>query len=274
MSRLQEFDRYDESLIVVTADHGVAFERDDPVRGLAGGNAEQVMWTPLLIKAPEQTEGRLDEQPVQAIDVLPTIADHLDLDLPFPTDGHSVREALTDDVDVDERLFFDWSLNTLPPDEQGLVHIDGAAGYRELLALPAPGLGDDPELRFYRFGRHGDLVGQAVADQTVVEAIDGDASLDQQGDLTVVDQEGPTLPAYLTGSIPGEDPVDIAVAVNGTIGGWGHTEPDETDSSRQHFWAMVPPALLFDGTNDVKVFIIDDLDGRQVLRPVPLPLLG
>jgi hypothetical protein len=272
LDRLRELDRYDESLIVVIADHGAAFDTGEPVRGLSADNAEQVMWTPLLIKAPGQTEGRIDEQPVQAVDLLPTIADHLDLDLPFATDGRSVLGTEDPDpTEPDERVFFDWSLNRLAADDDGLVRIDGRDGYEAMLDLPAPGSGDDPDLRFYRFGRHGDLVGRSVADLEVGPALDGTAHLDQQDQLTEVATNVPPVPAYLSGDVPADGPVDVAVAVNGTIAGWGHTEPADGDGA-QRFWTMIPPQLLVDGSNDVAVFVIDDTGDAVVLHPVALPL--
>jgi hypothetical protein len=270
LDRLETLDRYDESLIVVTADHGVAFDSGEPVRGLASGNAEQVMWTPLLIKEPGQADGRIDEQAVQALDLLPTIADHLDLELPFEHDGRSMLSS--DDgtaAEPDERLFFDWSLNRLPAEDDGLVRVDGRAGYAAMLALPAPGSGDDPDLRFYRFGRHGDLVGRSLAGLDVGPAVDGTARLDQQDQLQDVATNTSPLPAYLSGEVPADGPVDVVVAVNGTVAGWGHTEPTDTGGS-QRFWTMIPPQLLVDGTNEVAISVVDDRAGAVVLRPVGL----
>ena len=277
MDRLRALDRYDESLIVVTADHGVAFDAGEPVRGLSAGNAEQVMWTPLLIKEPGQTDGRIDEQPAQAVDVLPTVADHLDLDLPFATDGRTLLEIVAPDG-PDERVFFDWNLNRLPADDDGLVRVDGHAGYEAMLALPAPGAGNDPDLRFYRFGRYGDLVGRSVEELEVGPAIAGSAHLDQQGELAGVTTTRPPVPAYLSGDVPGDDPVDVVVAVNGTVAGWGHTEPADS-AGRQRFWTMIPPQLLVDGSNEATVFVVGDDGGgggreTATLRPVALPPAG
>ena len=89
IDRLRELGVYDSSLVVVTADHGVAFEEGEAVRGLSAGSYEGVAWTPLFIKAPGQSQGVVDDRPVQSIDVLPTIADHLDVDLPWKLDGRS-----------------------------------------------------------------------------------------------------------------------------------------------------------------------------------------
>ena len=68
--------------IVVTADHGAAFETGEPLRGVSEANADSVLWVPLLVKPPGQDTGRIDDRPATAVDVLPTIADVIDLELP------------------------------------------------------------------------------------------------------------------------------------------------------------------------------------------------
>ena len=175
LARLQELDTYDDSLIVVTADHGAAFETGEPIRGVSEANADSVLWVPLLVKPPRQTTGRIDDRPARTIDVLPTMADVLELDLPDGTDGVSLLgpEPATG---PDERRVYDWGFNRLEPNADGYSLIDGTQGFADLLAQPAPGEGDDPDLRFYRFGRHADLVGRRVDDLPAAPELDIDVA--------------------------------------------------------------------------------------------------
>ena len=86
MNKLQAMGEYDNSLIVVTADHGVAFPyRRDTVQA----DYDSIMWTPLFIKAPAQAIGRVDDRPMLSIDVLPTMADILGVKIPWKVDGRS-----------------------------------------------------------------------------------------------------------------------------------------------------------------------------------------
>ncbi|MFM8973872.1 MAG: sulfatase-like hydrolase/transferase, partial [Actinomycetota bacterium] len=87
ITRLRETGEYDDALIVVTADHGVAFTAERTFRGVAEDTWPNIAWIPLLIKAPGQRTGAIDDRPAESIDVLPTIADHLGVDLPFEVGG-------------------------------------------------------------------------------------------------------------------------------------------------------------------------------------------
>ena len=81
---------WDESLIVVAADHGVAFvkgRRDR--RTLDGKNYGEIAPIPLFIKAPGQEQGRVNDAYVETIDILPTIFDLLHLKPKVKMDGHS-----------------------------------------------------------------------------------------------------------------------------------------------------------------------------------------
>ena len=79
---------YDDALVVVTADHGISFEPGGPIRAIEGQALDEhstpdILWVPFFVKEPGQTEGDVSDANVLSIDVLPTIADVLDVDLPF-----------------------------------------------------------------------------------------------------------------------------------------------------------------------------------------------
>ncbi len=90
LRKLKAVGLYDPALIVVTADHGVSFRPGDYRRILTPTNAQDIMAIPLFIKAPFQQVGKASDQTVEIIDILPSIADLLDIDPPAATDGHSV----------------------------------------------------------------------------------------------------------------------------------------------------------------------------------------
>ncbi|MDP8986887.1 MAG: sulfatase-like hydrolase/transferase, partial [Actinomycetota bacterium] len=74
LDRLAELDRYDDSYVILVADHGVSFRDQEFWRGVSPQNADELLWVPLLIKAPGQTEGRFTDVNSQTIDLVPTIA--------------------------------------------------------------------------------------------------------------------------------------------------------------------------------------------------------
>ena len=259
LNRLGELGTYDESLIVVTADHGVAFTAGAPIRGVAADNYDEVMWTPLLVKAPDQTDGSIDDRPMSAVDVLPTMADHLGAEIPWAVDGTSALAPAPADGD---RRVFEWSLNELPPDDGPYVTVDGSAGFQSLLSREPPGQGSDPNLRFYRFGPYGHLVGRPVDELSVGEPVDLEVTIEGAADLADLDITSSELPVYISGRGDPARADPVAVAVNGVIGGWSDWYSDDGELT---FWTLVPRALLADGANEVEVFVLSGSASNPVL---------
>lgn len=253
LARLRELGTYDDSLVVVTADHGAAFETGEPIRGVSEANADSVLWVPLLVKPPGQTTGRIDDRPARTVDVLPTMAEILDLDLPDGVDGVSLRGP-EPDAGPDERRVYDWGFNRLEPNAHGYSLIDGTQGFADLLAQPPPGEGDDTELAFYRFGRHADLVGRFVEDLPV--APEGDLAVHLDDDGSYRSSADAQQDVYVAGEVGTGEPLDVAVAVNGRIGGWAELQTTG-DPDERRFWVLVPPAFLRDdGQDEIRLYVI------------------
>ncbi len=115
--RLRAMGLYDDALIVVMADHGENLE-DEPAdqqrlpfthRRLY----EPVAYTPLLVRLPGQTAGRVVEALSQNIDVLPTVVELLDLPPGPPMEGRSLVPLLDGTAsELHERVFIESSDHT------------------------------------------------------------------------------------------------------------------------------------------------------------------
>lgn len=81
---------YDETLVVVTADHGLSFEEEmfPDLRVVGPDTLSQVAYVPLIVKSPGQREGTVDDSNLMALDLLPTIADQVGVELPWAAEGH------------------------------------------------------------------------------------------------------------------------------------------------------------------------------------------
>ncbi len=94
---LKSKDIYDESTVVVTADHGSSFEIGDYRRLIGNNNYEEIISIPLFIKKQNQDKGVVFDTNAQIIDVLPTIFSLLNVnkinDLNF--DGNILPNYLT-----------------------------------------------------------------------------------------------------------------------------------------------------------------------------------
>jgi len=80
---------YQRALVVVTADHGISFRPGTHPRVIGRGNAPVIMWVPLFVKQPGQRRPGVDDRNWEHVDLLPTLAGHAQLQVPWPVDGRS-----------------------------------------------------------------------------------------------------------------------------------------------------------------------------------------
>lgn len=92
LDRLEAAGQYDECLLVVTGDHGVSFQPGHSRRVPDGANLSDILSVPLFIKFPGQHVGRISDRNVESIDVLPTIAAAIEIELDSPVDGESLLD--------------------------------------------------------------------------------------------------------------------------------------------------------------------------------------
>ncbi|MFP3899812.1 MAG: sulfatase-like hydrolase/transferase [Acidimicrobiia bacterium] len=262
--RLRESGIYDDALVVVTADHGNSFVPDEPWRGVSEGNLAETLWTPLLVKEPGQAEGRVDDANVQSIDVLPTIADVLGVDLPWEVDGRPVGEARG--RDGWRKQFSDWEISELRPDEGVMVTVDGRDAFEEVLAADwVPGEGSRA---VWQRGEHDDLLGRGLDELTIGDPFPN-AELTVEGlerwdDLDMSDF--PQLEVGGHGPVPEDTPV--AIGLNGTVAAVVPVEP--TPFGVASFTALVLPETRREGANELTAYAVTDAPDGPVLRPVPL----
>ena len=113
LDRLQESKMLNESLLIVTADHGVSFRSGHSRRVPDADNLADIVSIPLFIKYPGQTEGRIDDRNIESVDLLPTVADVLGLQLPEPVDGTS---ALHERRRPRKTFYYNTTLTAIEPD--------------------------------------------------------------------------------------------------------------------------------------------------------------
>jgi hypothetical protein len=269
VAKLRAIGAYDDSLVVLTADHGVAFRPEDSFRGVSAENYPQIVWTPLFVKAPGQPSGAVDDRPVWSIDLVPTIADYLDVRIPWEVDGRSVLgRPRTDDT----REVFEWYLNVLePPEGEKFIPLDGRKGFAAAMRGQASAATGDPQLRLYRIGDYGDLVGRRTTTLPVgprgPRASITDADLYQR-----VVRTAPRVPwLYVQGRVATpEAGRALAIAVNGMVAGVAQTTAEPGNPDDTVFWGMLAPGAFRDGSNDLEVFLVDGPAGAPRLTPLPV----
>jgi Sulfatase len=240
---------WDDALIVVAADHGVAFPLGSVQRRrLKRETADEIAPIPLLMKAPGQRRARIDDAWVETIDILPTMFDLLDLDPRVEMDGLPARSR---EVQQRDQLRF-LIRNTFE-----VLRIPAAQFEREKRQvvernLRLFGTGRDGPERVYRIGPNQELLGRPAS--AAGERMDVD--LVYAADYEDVDLESPFVPTQVVGRVrsEGETGREIAVAVNGTIVGVGTTFELVTGNEGELVSVMVPPSAFRNGRNRVEVF--------------------
>ena len=246
--KLKRDGMWDDALIVVLADHGVAFPHDVQRRRLNRETAAEIAPIPLFIKAPGQKEGKVDDAYVETIDILPTIFDLLNLDPKVKMDG---RSAFSDEVQQRDELRFlirnTFEVLKIPADQ--FEREKQAVVDRNLRLF---GTGRDGPDRIYEIGPHQELIGQpasAAGRKLPVE-------LPSAQDYENVDPESGYVPTHVVGRVEagGEPGRDIAVAVNGTIRAVGNTFTLAVGDEGELVSVMVPESAFREGGNRVEVF--------------------
>ncbi len=99
MDRLDRTGLWDKAIVLVTADHGVAFQPGKSRRAAVPVTAGEVAGIPMFFKAPGQKQGGVNDTAVRNTDLVPTVGDYLNADWKLP--GHSLRDPVGHkDVDV------------------------------------------------------------------------------------------------------------------------------------------------------------------------------
>ena len=113
LDRLVETNVLEKCLLIVTADHGVSFRPGHSRRLPDADNLADIASVPLFIKLPGQKQGRVDDRNVESVDIFPTIAESLGIELSEPVDGIPVSQARRRPR---KTLYYDGSMTVIEPD--------------------------------------------------------------------------------------------------------------------------------------------------------------
>ena len=246
---LKEEGLWEDALIVVAADHGMAFikgRRDR--RRLDGENYGEIAPIPLFIKAPGQRDGKVNDSYVETIDILPTILDILNIDPKVKMDGHSAYSPTVkrrDELRILQR-------NTFEPLRFSATEFERRKAVVRARNQALLGSGSDGPLRMFRIGPHQELLGQTVE----VGGGRGSVEIFDSSDWANVNPGSDFVPTHPVGRIDGggSGGRDIAVALNGRVAAVGNTFTLAEGEPGELFSVMVPESALRRGRNRIDVF--------------------
>ncbi len=213
---------YDDAIIVVAADHGVAFEPGAHLREFSDSTVESIAYAPLLIKLPGQHEGEIDDANVSSIDILPTIARAVGVEVPWDIDGNDMASNAIDARGTTKR-YYDWT-DALDAELRGEVEYDDDEVFDELLAdlFPSIAADDDRLVGLWKSvpdGRR--IIGSSIRDYSLDldTPITADVSLTERLRNPGDEQPAPGVIAGFLGDgreLIGDDAL-VIVAVDGSV---------------------------------------------------------
>lgn len=215
LDRLKEADLYDDSVVVVVADHGIAFREGVNSRLWSDAGASGIAFSPLLVKAPGQTAGTIDDRNVLGFDVLPTIAGLVGRDVPWAIDGASAASDAIDERS-DEKVIFDFGAAMLPTERTvNRFHTDGHLPSAQDRRIRSRTAAEPPLTGLVEQAGAAPWIGQHL--DTLVT--DAGGEVDIEGIAALEDPRRSSRSAVVTGELTGipRGPGRILVAVNGTV---------------------------------------------------------
>jgi len=262
--RLRSLRMFDRALIVVTADHGESFERGVRDRRLiTQGNIDEVGPVPLFVKAPRQRRGRLNRAYARTLDVLPTIADVLNIPIPYRVDGRSAFSGAA------RR---DRTVRIPTRDFHRTVTISARAWERRRRAVVRRRLSrygsGDPLLLYRGIGPHREMIGRTLAELAPAAQEKLRARFVFGRRLRSVRRRSGLMPTQVAGTLYGGRRGmrrDLLLSVNGRVEVTGRSWRLR-GSPAERFALNVPETVLREGRNDVRLL--------EVGRGGTLRLLG
>jgi hypothetical protein len=251
LDRLEETGLMDDAVVVVTADHGVAFRPGGRLRTPHPTTYSDLAYVPLFVRVPGESEGEVVERTVEIVDIVPTIADVIGMDLPTAVDGHDLREP-----DVPARPERLWLARGRWEEFPGVV-----ADPRHPVEVRQRVLGPLPRgADLFLLGTWGDLVGQPLADVSL-DLVPIGVGIEEAPLLDDVHPSGEVLPAFLRGCVDdvragtsAERGDEVLLALNGVVA--ASTQLSEDDDGATCFSAVMAADRFVEGRNEVTVHLV------------------
>lgn len=252
LDRIEDLGMWDQTMIVVTADHGASFVPGEHRRWPYDHNRDDLYRIPLIVKYPGQQDGEVIDQPAFGIDILPTIVDVLGVSNTWEYDGVSLRE-LSGSNRQHEPIWWCCSREGVDTD-LAILHNQVQRNHswlpNQTSWLGVAGLGP-----------WADHIGASVEDVIPVIGPNSGQGVEFTLSLggTLLDRagEGGLVQTYLSGRYrAGFDPSDALFVVNGKVAGVAWTVRDATDGGR--FSGMIAEELVEPGSNQVSLLLQRD----------------
>ena len=251
ISKLKKSGKWDNTMLVVTADHGISFVPTLPQRHTDFTEKETVgdiYRIPTFIKYPKQTNGVVSDCAMSNLDLLPTIIETTGTKTSWTFGGRSVaRSCPTNRV-----------REVVSATGETAVMSGGFEEVRERLAYYSDMVSNKgPNRRVAAIGSSADLIGRPISSDLINSEVATWMVNQKNSFKNVTNQRGSKVPSLITGTIRLSTPVDLGtegiVAVNGVAAG----VIGELSGARDvvPYTALLDYALLTPGDHTVELFV-------------------
>jgi hypothetical protein len=252
LDHLDETGTWDDTMVIVVADHGASFVPGQHRRWPYEDNRDDLYRVPLFIKYPRQTAGETVDLPAFGVDILPTIVDVLGIDTTVEFDGVSLLEldeerphqpihwcCNGEGVETDLSILFSQV-------ERNYSWIPDQSSWEGVAAV----------------GPNGSLVGEPSTSINVKTDTDLRWSLDLGASLESVDRASGEVQTLVTGRVEGGDSFesdDVLIVLNDVVAGIAYLSRDSALGGS--IIGLVSEELVRDGTNEIDLLVADGNGG-------------
>ena len=272
VDRLKQQGLYDQSLVIITADHGVSFWPGTFPRVTEEKSLYDVGLVPLFVKPPKLKAPQVVERNVQNIDILPTIADVVGVAMPWKVDGQSLLATERPPLKVHTIMRASVPTKKFELDDSKKVEAhkgkwnvfgDGRAGFyqvgpfRALVGKPLSALPLGPQAEGLTFN---------LLDPEAYTGIDPEMFLK----TAHAEESFAYRPAVVSGLIQHNGqaaPKEIGISVNGVMAG---VYPIFTPQKDGLLFSAIVNHELFQrpGFNEIRVFALEGTPAAPVVREI------
>ena len=256
LDRLQDTGLLDRCLLIVTADHGVSFRPARSRRVPDAENIADILSVPLFIKLPGQSVGRVDDRNVESVDLYPTIAEELQIQLSEPVDGSPVSR----DVRRPRKtLYFENQMTVVEP---AIPQLEAAVQRR------VKSFGSGPREHLPRSAAsRPDWHGRAVSEVATIEEPSSDGatlSVSSPSSANADDMTTLWVAGFVAQHAPSKSSPEIVLAAGGIICDTYRTLRATHDS----FSCLIPESVAQSAPVEIELFLVkpDESNGPILVR--------
>jgi hypothetical protein len=247
---------YDDALLIVMADHGVAFEQWQSRRVANTVNRNEILKIPMFVKYPKQKKGEIDNRIVTSVDILPTIIDVIKADVPWKLDGVSLAKK---EGKIKEVFNLTEFRNLNEGDISGFSRLE----------WQVENFGEGTPLdSLIPRGPFNELIGSDLSSLQVGEVTDLFLRSNNINHFQNIDINDQFLPSIFSGYIEGAKgrKLQLAVEINDKIR--LTTNTSEWNEKENYFSVLLPKVALRKGENRIRVYAIEQKGKDFLLHPI------